>query len=125
MKYCIKSHFVVYQGPRTQSLLNRSVPRFCPVTMSAVFNRRVSGVLDAKLVLSGVAQTSLRKESLSSRRESKSLDGVTQSDSCADEFSGFPLTDEIGVRDLATLTELTEETIVEELKKRYVSELWR
>jgi hypothetical protein len=85
--------------------------------MAAVFNRRASAILDAKLV--GLpAPTRTSSLSLSSRRESQAVDGVTLSDSSADEFSGFPLTDEIGTRDLATLSVLSEEAILQELERR-------
>lgn len=91
--------------------------------MAAVFNRRSSAVLDVKLLAQAAALQqgvhSNRSSISLARPESRTLGGVTLSDSAADEFSGFPLTDEIGVKDLATLTELTEDAIVKELEKRF------
>jgi hypothetical protein len=87
--------------------------------MAAVFNRRASQLLDAKLAL--VSQSPEPGESPPRHRDSQMLGGVTVSDSVADEFTGHSLYDNVGTRDLATLAMLTEDSIVEELQKRSVS----
>ncbi len=87
--------------------------------MAAVFNRRASQLLDAKLAL--VSQSPEPGESPPHHRDSQMLGGVTVSDSVADEFIGHSLYDNVGTRDLATLAMLTEDSIVEELQKRSVS----
>lgn len=90
--------------------------------MSAVFNKRASAVLDAKLMSQLNAGMLFRRPSSSAsdfeRRESRLVDGVTNSDSTADEFCGHPLTDAAGTRDLATLPELSEEAILKQLEIR-------
>lgn len=90
--------------------------------MSAVFNKRASAVLDAKLLSQINAGINLGRPTSSAsfdfRRESTLVDGVTNSDSVADEFCGHPLTDSAGTRDLATLPELSEETILKQLEIR-------
>ncbi len=73
---------------------------------------RGSGIIDAKL-----ARHSPMLHS-SSRVSLLSVAGAA-GDSMADECSGAPLTDASGTRDLATLAQLTEETIVRELSNRY------
>lgn len=73
---------------------------------------RGSIIIDAKL---------LRQSPLCSPQPSRLIIGTNAAavDSISDECTGAPLNDSAGTRDLATLANLTEETIVRELGRRY------
>ena len=87
--------------------------------MAAVFNSRSSFILEVKISPPAPQDGSSPLSRHNPHRDSQLVRGVTISDSTADEFSGSALSDTVGTRDLATLASLTENTIIDELEKRY------